>query len=484
MKNNLKAIVLPVRKRIITTYRKVPSFIEKSPLVAFFLTLGALLVLIVISSFLRKPAPPAPEPKPAVKVVKVYRIGESPKIRVQAQIEKSGVIQVNSLAAGVVQRLPFKPGDHVSRGDVLAALSTNYQGGNALSTQSQIAATQYQNIVNTLPTQKDLIAKQKDLASKQDENSDDLRDITSQSLDETQSLINLNSDILNTLDRNLNQYEATNSAGMNDQAILSTKQLKSQFQSANNQLNSQLRTNQYQAAADKPPAEISDLQRDIAIKQLELQEKTLDLNAEISRLQLQLARINEGIMFPASPFAGTVQRIFVKVGQAVNPGTPLAIIAQSAEDDPIVAVAYVSRQIAQNVSPLEPSILYMGETTYDTYPSYITQDAIQGTLYGIYFPVPDNYSRFTTEKGFIYVDLPIGVYDTGSTIPYIPIDAVYQTQDSSYIFVIENGKVVSKKVLLGDVYGSYVQVTSGLGRGDMVILDRNVVAGDLVKAQN
>ena len=483
MKKSLSTTLLPIRKRIITTYKRVPVFIQRRPLTAFFIALGTLVALIVLSNLLRRPATEEAETQPVVKAVKVYRIGTSPKVRVQAQIEKSGVIQITSLAAGVVQKLPFQPGDHVNRGDLLAALSTNYEGGNALTTQAQIAAVQYKNIVNTLPTQKELIQKQKELASKQDENSDDLRAITAQSLSETRSLIDLNNDILSTLDKNLQQYEATNSAGMNDQAILATKQIKSQFQSANNQLNNQLRNNEYQSSDTNPPAEISDLQREIAIKQLELQEKTLELNKEISGLQLRLARINEAIMFPTAPLSGTIQRIFVKVGQAVNPGTPIAIIAQNSEDDPIVAIAYVSRQIAQNVSPYETSILYLGETTFNTYPSYITQVAIQGTLYGIYFPVPDNYNSFTTEKGFIYVDLPMGVYATGSAVPYVPIDAVYQTEDSAFIFVLLNGKAVSRKVTLGQVYGSFVQIMSGLEKGDVVILDRNVVAGDLVREE-
>ncbi len=480
MRNTLKPLFLSARELIITTYRKVPIFIEKRPLTSFFAALGVLLLLIIASNLIRKPKTTTTTPPIPVKKVSVYRIGTSPKVKVQAQIEKSGVVQINSLSAGVVQALHFQPGQHVNRGEVLVSLSTNYQGGNALSVQAQIVGSQYKNVVDTYPAQTDLINKQKDLASKQNENAQGLRDITAQSLDETKSLISLNNDILGSLDKNLSQYTATNSAGMNDQAILATKQLKSQFQSANNQLNSQLRTNEYNSSNSKPPADIANLQKDIAIAQLDLQKKTLDLNKEITGLQLRLARVNEATMFPAAPFSGTVQRVFVKVGQAATPGTPLMILAQGSEDDPIVAIAYVPRQIAQNISPLEPSILYMDNLSFDTYPSYISQDAIQGTLYGVYYPVPDNYNQFTTEKGLIYVDIPIGYFSTGTTIPFIPIDTIYQTQDSAYIYVLKNGEATSKKITLGQVFGSFVQVIGGLEKGDMVISDRNVIAGDKV----
>jgi multidrug efflux pump subunit AcrA (membrane-fusion protein) len=225
------------------------------------------------------------------------------------------------------------------------------------------------------------------------------------------------------------------------------------------------------------------MQKDLTIKQLDLQEKMLDLNREISRIQLQIARVVEAMMFPAAPFSGTIQRIFVKVGEQVNPGSELAVLTQDQGNDPVVAIAYVSQDIAKRVSRLEPSILHLDGTVVSGYPTFISEDAIQGSLYGIYFDVPDQYMTSVTEKGFIQVDLPIGYFDTASVIPYIPIDAVYQTKDQSYVYVVKDGKALSKSLVLGNVYGSYVEVVKGLGDKDRVIIDRNVIAGDSVSIQ-
>jgi hypothetical protein len=68
-------------------------------------------------------------------------------------------------------------------------------------------------------------------------------------------------------------------------------------------------------------------------------------------------------------------------------------------------------------------------------------------------------------------------------VPFIPLDAVFQTQDQSYVFVIQGGKAVSKSITTGQVVGGQVEVTSGLENKDQVILDRNVVAGDTVRTQ-
>jgi hypothetical protein len=44
----------------------------------------------------------------------------------------------------------------------------------------------------------------------------------------------------------------------------------------------------------------------------------------------------------------------------------------------------------------------------------------------------------------------------------------------------ERTKATTKKINLGQVIGSYVEVESGLSANDVVITDRNVVEGDLV----
>jgi len=439
-----------------------------------------LLLLIILGNVLRQPKPVKKSEMITPKRVIIYRIGTAPRVHLQAQIEKSGVIQMNSLTAGVVQTIYHQPGDFVHKGDLLIGLSTNYQGGNIPALNRQLAQKQYQNTNETFPISKDLIAKQRSLANTQNTNASDLRNITNQSISETSSLIALNNDIITTLDQNLATLNSLNVGGTNNATILATKELKSQFQSANNQLNGSLRTSQYNASNTNASAQLADLQRDIALKQLDIQEKALDLNREVSRLQLQITQVNEGIMFPTAPFDAVVQRVFVKVGQAVQPGTSLLILAQPAEADPIVAMTYAPREIAQNVSMLEPSTIHFGAFTYDAFPSFITTDAIQGTLYGIYFPIPDNYSRFTTEKGYIDVEVPIGYYNTSSTMPFIPLDAVYQSQSASYVFVVVKGKAVSRVVVLGPVFGRFVNVQSGLSAGDEVIVTRTVIDGDQV----
>ena len=69
-------------------------------------------------------------------------------------------------------------------------------------------------------------------------------------------------------------------------------------------------------------------------------------------------------------------------------------------------------------------------------------------------------------------------------MPLVPIDAVTQTSQGSFLFVVEDGKAKTKEVSLGNLFGQYVMVYGGLSDEDKVIIDRHVLDGDQVKLLN
>ncbi len=475
MKKNIGRFLKKLKGRGQKTKAYLLTHLNKRPFESFFVILGLVVILIVLSNILNfLPKKEAAQQATPAKHVNVYQIGSAPRLSVQAQIEKSGVIHITALTSGVVQAI-YKPvGEKFAKGEVLISLASNYQGGSAPSLQRQLAQTQYNSAVDTYQLQKDIIQKQREAADKTDVNADDLRSITDKSIGETKDLIALNDDIIKALDEDI-------ATAIDDDAAQAAKRQKQQFVASNNAARQALRSAEYQASGDKAPANLSDIQKNTVLKQLDLQEKMLSLNREVSRIQVQIAQVNEAMFHPAAPFAGSVQRVFVKEGTAVSPGDELMILSQEEESDPITAVAYVSADVARKVSKLEQSTIHIDDkVSFTSYPAYVTQDAVQGTLYGVYFNIPDNYIAAVTEKGYIRIDLPIGYVDSASLTPYVPIDAIYQTKSQNYIFVVQGNKASSRKVELGPVYGNYVEVTRGLKNKDMVILNRTVIEGDAV----
>jgi multidrug resistance efflux pump len=481
MKNPFSSIGRKISTTTRDAGKRMTALFQRFPLFSFFGLLSLLFILIAVGSYIRRPQPPAENTQVQPKQVSVYAIGEAPKLRAQAQIEKSGVIKIVAQTSGIVQNINVVQGQQVNRGTALTSISTNYQGGSALTVQRQIAEKQLQNVKDTFDLQNQIIAKQKDAANQTDQNADELRAIADKSKGETQDIIKLNDAILDTINKNLSQFEATNSAGSNETAITALRQQKVQLLSSQSQLKSAVREIEYSVDEDNPQARLSDLNKEITVKNLELQEKSLVLNKEITQLQYTLAVINESIAYPSAPCAGVIEKIHVKFGEAVNPGDVLFTLSTNSKS--ALAVALVSRDVAFNVSRLEPSILNIDGRMISLMPSYVSQEATDGSLYSVYYALPDELIASYTDSSYIEVEIPVGYAQTSAAIPYIPLDSVHQTQDSAYVFVLEKGVAQSKKIELGTVFGQYVEVEGGLSASDQIILDRSVFDNEKVTAK-
>lgn len=461
--------------------KKVVTFTKRRPFVSFFAVLLLLAALIILGSTVFKTKPLEEAKGDGVKQVETFKIGASPKISVQAKVEKTGVIKIVAQAPGIVSSVNTYEGELVERGRNLISLSSNYYGGNAASIGRQIAQNQYNLIKQTLDTQKEVIEKQKKIAERSDSNNDEMRDIANRSLEESRSLLDLNESLLGTINSNLNQYTATNSAGVNDNLIFQTNSQKSQLLAAINQLKGGIRNTELQAGSDKPPADLSNLQREITLKNLEIQEKSLQIGLEVARLQLSLAQVNEATMFPATPFKGVVEKVHVTVGESVNPGAVLVTI--SGVEGKIILDAKVPAPIAKNISQLEESEILVNGEIIKAKPAYVSGEATEGQLYSIIYHVPDEYQEFFTEGGYVTVSIPVGSPDSNAVVPFIPLDSIFQTQEESTVYLFKDGKAEARKIELGEVQGSFVAVLEGIGQDDEIILSRNVVEGDKVKTQ-
>lgn len=464
----------PVKKY----YRKYVVFTKNHPFGSFFVALGVLFLVIFLGSTVFRVKPVAEETKTQAKHVAVFRMDESPKIRVQGEIKKDGVIKILAQTPGIVSFIPLHEGEEVAKGGRLINLSTNYQGGNAASLQRQLAGLAYKNVKETYDTQNEIIKKQREIALKQDASSDEMRRIAQQSLGDTQAVIRLDEELLSSIETNLQNLQNSNGY---PQDILATQQVKSQYLSAITQIKSAQRNAELQANDNGSIAALSDLGRDIALKQLDLQEKALKLSLDTSSVQLKLASVQESLMFPSAPFKGIIQKVHVKVGDMVSPGTPLVTLAGGTGN--VVIDAKVPQHAALEISRTQNAVIEINGKQIEAAPSYISTEATAGQLYSVLFYVDDSYRDLFTDNAFVNVSLPLG-NKSETTTQFIPVDSIFQTQNESFVFVVNGNKAVSKKVKLGEVTGRFVQIVEGLNKNDVVILSRNIVSGDQITIEN
>lgn len=458
-------------------YKNTVRYVQRKPFTSFLIALGLLLLVMILGSVLnnlKKKETPTPI---LTKDVRTYNIGKAPTITLQAQIENNGVVQIVAQTSGIVQSINALEGESVHQGKSLISLSSNYQGGNAPALQAQLAGTQLKNTNETYVLQQDILSAQRTVATASAENTEQLRQISDRSLGETRDLLSLNEGLLNNL---LDQIEAIETANPNDPTLPGLRSQQAGLQSGVIQLRGTVRGVEYSTNQQNPPTTLSLAQKDIALKGLDVQEKALQLGREVSRIQYNLALVQAGMMNPSSPLKGTVERIHVKEGQNVSPGDILATV--SANDLNSTAIVRAPRDIARSVSQVEPSTFLIGGKSIKVLPSYVSSVATDGQLYSIIYALPDGVTGSLTDRSYMSVEVPVGYANTNSVIPFIPIDSVYESQNESTVYLVQKGVAVSRKVEIGQVYGQFIEVKNGLKNGDIVILNRNVIAGDKVSA--
>ena len=233
--------------------------------------------------------------------------------------------------------------------------------------------------------------------------------------------------------------------------------------------------------------DIADIQRDdfkgndtndsVARKQFTVTKRNLEAARDIAVLEQQQAAVNAARFFPTSPISGTVERIFVRPGQTVNAGEPLATLRGSGTDTKITVE--VSRAIAEVVSVVHKAKIYTSDTEMiDAFPVHISQAPTNAQSYSITFVVDDSEGKLAHDD-FVRVALPL---ENDGTI-LVPLDALQITNTGAILFVYENGVAQSRTVTLGDVVGAHVEVVSGLSRGERVVTERTVFDGEAIETR-
>jgi multidrug efflux pump subunit AcrA (membrane-fusion protein) len=438
--------------------------------------IALLFATIAVGAQFRKPeiTPEAAVSQP--KEVAVYYVGQLPSVTTTGTVNQTGVLQIVSQSSGVVSQLPVVPGQKVRRGQSLASLGTTYSGASAPSIQRSIAQKQYEQIKATRALQTEALNLQRSIATTSAEGAQRQREIQGAALSDTRQILELTELQLATLDQSLSV--ATASAELQ---VL--RQQRAQLLSTASQLRGSIRSAEYVDSQENPPAQLEKLQQDLTLKQLEIQEQSLVLQEDVARLQLQLARIQESLLFPVAPFDGVVERVHVSVGQVVSPGQVIATLKCDILATEVIA--QISPLLASQISTLEPAVLTSGATSITLYPQFISSVATSGSMHSVQFLIPQEHFYDFTDEEVVSISLPISAEGSRTSTPFIPIDSVFQTENRALVLVISaEGRAESREIVTGMVAGRFVSVLSGLDADSQVIIDRSIIAGERVIATN
>ena len=193
-----------------------------------------------------------------------------------------------------------------------------------------------------------------------------------------------------------------------------------------------------------------------------------------ARSQLNLARVAAGDLSVKAPISGVITAKYVDIGAEMNPGQPIAQISQAemmkietslpSEDIYRIAIgqeAIIGNELKAVVSSIDPA----------------ADPVTRKVKLEIVF---DNKNGELIQETFVDIVIPV---KTGAESIYVPLKTVTVTQTESYVFVIKDDRAVKTPVILGKTEAEFIEVLSGLNRGDTLAVDgaKNLIDGDEVK---
>ncbi|MDB5649729.1 MAG: efflux transporter, family, subunit [Hyphomicrobiales bacterium] len=206
---------------------------------------------------------------------------------------------------------------------------------------------------------------------------------------------------------------------------------------------------------------------------------------------LQTAKINLGYTAITAPITGRIGRTSVTKGNVVGPDSgPLAIIVSQ---DPMYVTFPVSQReflrrgdTAQKVDlkSIKVQIQFSDGSTYDQTGQIdfldVSVDRTTDTV--IARARMPNPAGNLTDGQLVRVLLESGTPDNKLVVRQ---SALIADQGGTYVFVVQDGKAVVKRVKLGAEAGSDIVVEDGLAAGDQVIVEglQTVRAGSPVRAR-
>lgn len=232
---------------------------------------------------------------------------------------------------------------------------------------------------------------------------------------------------------------------------------------------------QLQLEAAQARAQFAKAERDYR-RQLELHQKGLvsagafeGLKFDLDNLRAtyELAELQLSYTGIRAPFAGLVAARYVKVGQNVPQGTKTFRITNPT---PLKANVFVPERELARLAPGQTAVASIDALGERTFPARVTlvSPAIDPATatFKVTLEVDDHDGVL---KPGMFARIGI-VFERKAAALQVPRVALIEADGAHSVFVIEDGKAVQRAVTTGLTDGGNIEVTTGVGEGDSVVV--------------
>jgi RND family efflux transporter MFP subunit len=193
--------------------------------------------------------------------------------------------------------------------------------------------------------------------------------------------------------------------------------------------------------------------------------------AELNLAQKQLS--DTGIK---SPFDGVIQQRSAGLGEFLETGTPLLVIA---DVDPLRLRLEIPERESLQVRPGQPLRIFVGEST-NVFQAEISRVSPMLSESNRMLVVEADVPASRELRPGLFAEATIVISEKDSAL-VIPESAITSFVGLEKTFIIQNGKAVEKSIRTGRRNGGFVEILSGVAAGDKIILNPGKVrSGQMV----
>jgi membrane fusion protein, multidrug efflux system len=188
------------------------------------------------------------------------------------------------------------------------------------------------------------------------------------------------------------------------------------------------------------------------------QKESLDKKLASLNEQYELSRIR-------APFNGSIDEIYVRIGEATSPGAPAFRIINSTN---LKAVAEVPESYISSVKKGNEVVLYMPDSKKEIITKVNTATDVIDPVNRTFRVEMSLGSESKSLKTNMIAYVNIKDYKKENAI-VVPINVIQRTEKGNFIYVVEGKSAKMLPVTLGLSYKSEVEILSGLTAGAKII---------------
>jgi membrane fusion protein, multidrug efflux system len=189
-----------------------------------------------------------------------------------------------------------------------------------------------------------------------------------------------------------------------------------------------------------------------------------DIEAQSSSLRLAQRELRDAVI--RAPFDGYVAERLVSPGQFVQPQAPVMRIVRL---QPLKLTAEVPEKFAPWIETGREMTVRVDAFPTERFPGRVVRIApgvnLKSRAFAIEGEVPNPEGRLKPGT-FARVQITTDHVDHAITIPAAAVQSRYGT---NRVFVVQNGQLVGREIVLGDRLGERVEVSNGLDAGTAIV---------------